>query len=116
MQRRRSTIPTPQAHHPSASVEAFHHFLEGILGDLDDADFAHGVLRGVAGVRGVDHDVRAEFLADGSGRRLGGIGRPEDVANLVHRINAFIDERDALLGAGFAEARRLGLARGTRRR
>ena len=51
-------------------------------------------------MRGVDHDGGAEFAADGAGRRLGRIGRAEDVADFVHRANAFIDECDALFRAG----------------
>ena len=51
---------------------------------------------GIAGVRGVDHDGLAEFAADGSGRRLGGVGRAEHVADFVDGAHAFINQRDAL--------------------
>ena len=49
---------------------------------------------------GVDHDGRTEFTADGAGRRLGWIRGSEDVADLVHSANAFIDEGDAFFRAG----------------
>src|SRR6266516_92034 len=96
----------------SLPVKLLDDSLEGVFPEADDADLTLGVFRGVAGVSGVDHDIRAELLADRAGWRLGRIGRAEDVADLVHRVDPFIDQRDAFFGAGLAEARGVAFAGG----
>ena len=50
-------------------------------------------------MRGVDHDVGAELAADGAGAGLERVGRTQDVADLVYRVDAFVHDRQALLGA-----------------
>ena len=67
---------------------------------LTMANLALGIFHRIARVRGVDRDVRAEFAADGAGRRLGRIGRAEHVADFADGVHAFINQRDALLRAG----------------
>lgn len=87
--------------------ELFHRAFENVVAHLDDAEFALGAFRRVAGVRGVDHDGLTEFAADRAGRGLGRIGGAEDVADFGDGIDAFVDQRDAGLGAGLvAEFRR----------
>src|ERR1017187_3591937 len=54
---------------------------EVVFADVDDAHFAFGVFLRVAGVRGVDHDGRAEFAADGARRRFGRISRSQHIAD-----------------------------------
>jgi len=90
----------------------FDDLFEIVFTGFDDAEFAFGVLGGVAGVGGVDHDGRAEFAADGAWRRLGRVGGTEDIADLVHSADTFVNEGDTFLGAGFLP---LGLRNLTRR-
>jgi len=71
-----------------------------IIRHVEDAHFAPRVLHRVGGVRGVDHDVGAELAADGTGARLGRIGGTQNLADLGHRLKAFVHDREALLGAG----------------
>ena len=82
------------------SVNFLDDLAEIVFAHIDDAHFASGVFRRIAGVRGVDHDGRAEFAADGAGRRLGRIGRAKHVADFADGIHAFINQRDALFRAG----------------
>ncbi len=51
-------------------------------------------------MRSVDHDVLAELLADGAGLGLAGIGRAEDLADLLDGVLAGIDEDKAAFLAG----------------
>ena len=48
---------------------------------------------------GVDHDGLAKFLSDRTGRRLGGIGRPENLTDLSHGVLALVNDRDALFAS-----------------
>src|SRR5882762_9036809 len=73
--------------------------MEAIFRDVDDAHFAFGALFGIASVGGIPHDRLAELAADRAGGRFGRIGRPEHIANLSHRLNSLVDERDAFFGA-----------------
>jgi len=57
-------------------------------------------------MRGVDHDGRAKFAADGARRRLGRIGRSQHIADFGDRIHAFIDQCDALFRAGLFQSSR----------
>ena len=45
---------------------------EIVFAGLDDGEFALGIFLRIARVRGVDHDVRAEFAADEPGGALDG--------------------------------------------
>src|SRR5260221_1336414 len=76
-----------------AVVKVFDERLQVIFADLDDFHFSLGVVGRIAGVGGVDHDVLAEFAANGAGRRLAGIGGPENAANLCDGIGALIHYR-----------------------
>src|ERR1035437_2043081 len=68
-------IKKPRSFGSAAAIEKRSEFPEGFLDDLleivftrlDDAEFASGIIGGVAGVRGVDHDGGAEFAADAAG-------------------------------------------------
>src|SRR6187401_3127652 len=62
-----------------ASVERFNQRFEVILVHLHDRHLALRVLGGIGSVRGIDHDVLAEFLPDRTRRRLAWISRPEDL-------------------------------------
>src|ERR1700683_1317576 len=69
------------ARNASILIKTFNEGFEIVLAYLDDAHFAAGVVGRIGGVGGVDHDGRAELAADRSGRRLGRVGRPEDLAD-----------------------------------
>jgi hypothetical protein len=92
-------------------IKTFDEGFEVVFANPDDAHFAARILGGIGGVRGVDHDGRAELAANGARRRLGRIGRAEDLANFAHGINALIDKDNALLGAGFGPRLAIGFGR-----
>ena len=48
----------------------------------------------------IDHDGLAELATNGSGRRFGGVGWPEDISCFSDGIDALVDDGDALLCAG----------------
>ena len=63
--------------------------------DLDDAGFALVAFLGVGGVRGVDHDVLAEFAADRAVRSFGRVGGAENRADFGDGVGAFVDQDHA---------------------
>src|ERR1017187_9333082 len=78
--------------------------LQIIVTRADDLHFALGVIGRIAGVRGIDHDVLAEFATNGARRRLARVRGAEDAADFGHRVRAFIHDRQDL----FHAALRLG--------
>src|SRR5438094_3923348 len=83
-----------------ALVKLFDERLQVVFGDVDDAHFAFGVFRRIAGVSGVDHDVLAEFAADRARGRLARVGRPEHAADLVDGVGALVDHGHDLFETG----------------
>src|SRR5882724_1860850 len=71
---------------------AFDQRLQIVFLDLDDAHFALGIFGRIGGVRGIDHDGRAELAADRARRRLGRIGRAEHFADFAHGVDPLIAE------------------------
>jgi hypothetical protein len=64
-------------------VMLFNDLAEIIFADVDDTRFALGVFPRVAGLRGIDHDGRAKFAANGAGGALDGSVGPSTSRILV---------------------------------
>jgi hypothetical protein len=63
--RRKAEIRKPQTTALlDLTVKLLHNSAEVVFGDVNDAHLATGVVRRVAGVRGINHDGLAEFAAD----------------------------------------------------
>src|SRR5580698_6824455 len=99
------------ANNASILIKTFDERFEIVLADLDDAHLAAGVVGRIGGVGRVDHDGRAKLAADRSGRRLGRVGWPEDLADFSHRVDALVNQNDALFGAGLVAGLAPGLTR-----
>ena len=60
---------------------------------------------------GVDHDGGAEFPADRSGRRFGGVRGAEHVPDFPNGFVTFVHQRDARFRAGLVDRHRVALTR-----
>src|SRR5216684_870802 len=97
--RSRSTLRELRAVRPCLLVKLLDQLFEIVFLHLDDAHLALRVLSRIGSVRGVDHDGLPEFAANRSRWRLGRIGRPEYLAYLRDRVDALVNQHNALFGA-----------------
>src|ERR1039458_2137963 len=81
-------------------VEPFDALTEVVLANVHNAHLAPGVVFGVAGVGGIDHDGLAKLAPDGAGRGFGWVGGAEHIADLAYGSNTFVNQGNALLRTG----------------
>src|SRR5271169_6352793 len=87
---RRGRASAPQTARLRLSVGGLDDLPEIILAHVDDGKLALGIFHGIARMRGIDRDIRAEFTADGTGWGFGGIGGAEHVTDFPDGIDPLV--------------------------